>query len=263
MLILTEATPNPQAQKFIFSKTLVGEGSVWYDIDLAVTSNDFIKQLFRVAGVRFALLQETYVTVTKYPQWDWSEITPKIKSALTDKSVYIEAGETDKPSRLKGFVSGMGSKISGLASSLNPFGSGFAFGNIGRILLAGGGIALIRNFGEQFIDPLADMLQEISDKGFKKTLIGIKDNIKERLEPTLAEMKLAFGNFMDAIGRSITFVKSIYTMINDYIMSFDTKGTIVAGGPLKGTVMGDGKLDMEELDMLKEDMQKKSLTILT
>ena len=44
MLILTEATPNPQAQKFIFSKTLVGEGSVWYDIDLAVTSNDFIKQ---------------------------------------------------------------------------------------------------------------------------------------------------------------------------------------------------------------------------
>jgi hypothetical protein len=96
MLILTEATPNPQAQKFIFSKTLVGEGSVWYDIDLAVTSNDFIKQLFRVAGVRFALLQETYVTVTKYPQWSWSEITPKIKSALTDKSVYIEAGETDK-----------------------------------------------------------------------------------------------------------------------------------------------------------------------
>ena len=96
MLILTEATPNPQAQKFIFSKTLVGEGSVWYDIDLAVTSNDFIKQLFRVAGVRFALLQEKYVTVTKYPQWSWSEITPKIKSALEDHSVYIASGETDK-----------------------------------------------------------------------------------------------------------------------------------------------------------------------
>ena len=166
----------------------------------------------------------------------------------------LEAGETDKPSRLKGFVSGMGSKISGLASSLNPFGSGFAFGNIGRILLAGGGIALIRNFGEQFIDPLADMLQEISDKGFKKTLIGIKDNIKERLEPTLAGMKSAFNDFMDAIGRSITFVKSVYTMINDYIMSFDTGGKIIEGGPLKGTVMPDGKIDAKELEFLKEDL---------
>ena len=172
----------------------------------------------------------------------------------------LEQGETDKPSRLKGFVSGMGSKISGLASSLNPFGSGFAFGNIGRVLLAGGGIALIRNFGEQFIDPLADMLQEISDKGFKKTLIDIKDNIKERLEPTLAGMKLAFNDFMDAIGRSVTFVKSIYTMINDYIMSFDTKGRVIEGGPLKGLVVGDGKLDMEELDFLKEDLQQKIVT---
>ena len=96
MFILTEATPNPQAQKFIFNRQLVGEGSVWYDIDLAVDSNEFIRKLFRVAGVRYALLQENYVTVTKYPQWNWNELNPQIKSALDDETVYIETGETDK-----------------------------------------------------------------------------------------------------------------------------------------------------------------------
>lgn len=96
MFILTEPTPNPQALKFKFSETLVGEGSVWYDIDLAVKSNEFVRKLFRVAGVRFALLQENYVTVTKFPQWEWSHLTPKIKQAVEDESVYIESGETDK-----------------------------------------------------------------------------------------------------------------------------------------------------------------------
>ena len=96
MFILTEPTPNPQAQKFIFDQQLVGEGSVWYDIDLAVNSNEFVRKLFRVAGVRFALLQENYVTVTKFPQWEWSDLTKKIKSAVEDETVYIESGETDK-----------------------------------------------------------------------------------------------------------------------------------------------------------------------
>ena len=78
MFVLTEPTPNPQAMKFKFSDVLVGEGSVWYDVDLAVKSNEFVRKLFRVAGVRFALLQEDYVTVTKYPQWSWAELSKKI-----------------------------------------------------------------------------------------------------------------------------------------------------------------------------------------
>ena len=96
MFVLTEPTPNPQAMKFKFSDVLVGEGSVWYDVDLAVKSNEFVRKLFRVAGVRFALLQEDYVTVTKYPQWSWSELSKKIKFALYNETVYIESGETDQ-----------------------------------------------------------------------------------------------------------------------------------------------------------------------
>lgn len=95
-MITTEPTPNPQATKFFATNTLVGTGSVWYDIDLAIQSNELVKKLFRVAGVRFALLQENYVTITKFPQWNWEEIKPKIKSVLDTERCYIETGDTDR-----------------------------------------------------------------------------------------------------------------------------------------------------------------------
>ena len=52
MFVLTEPTPNPDALKFKFGQEVVGEGSVWYDIDLALKGNEFIKNIFRVARVR-------------------------------------------------------------------------------------------------------------------------------------------------------------------------------------------------------------------
>ena len=51
-------------------------------------------------------------------------------------------------------------------------------------------------------------------------------------------------------------------MVNDYVMSFDTKGTVVEGGPLKGLVTGDKKLDSEEFDALKDDLQKRAVAVI-
>jgi len=96
MFIPTEPTPNPDAQKYKASTQLVGEGSVWFDIDLALKSEEFVKKLFRIAGVRYVLLQNNEVTVTKYPQWPWSEINHKIKDVIASDSIYIESGETDQ-----------------------------------------------------------------------------------------------------------------------------------------------------------------------
>ena len=46
----TEPTPNPNALKFIFNNKIVGEGSVFYDIDIAQQANDFIKNIFLNLG---------------------------------------------------------------------------------------------------------------------------------------------------------------------------------------------------------------------
>ena len=218
--------------------------------------DSLLSQIAKNTAMTVQILQSAMVGT---PQEQAAEQAERQAEAAQRRDEKAEDAETDVgKGRLKGFLKGTGSLISKTTSALNPFGSGFIFGNIGRLLLAGGGIALIRNFSEEFIDPLANMLQEISDKGIKQTLIDIKDNIKERLEPTLKDMKESFNNFMDAVDRTIIFVKSVYTQLNDYIMSFDTKGMTVsaAGGTFE---VGDGKLDMEELDFLKEDLSNKAI----
>ena len=96
MFVLTEPTPNPDALKYKFAQEVVGEGSVWYDIDLALKGNEFIKNIFRVAGVRYALLQKDELTITKFPQWPWEEITPKVKDVMQNNEVFIKQGETDR-----------------------------------------------------------------------------------------------------------------------------------------------------------------------
>ena len=90
----TEPTPNPNALKFIFNNRIVGEGSVFYDIDLAQKADDFVKDVFRIAGVRFLLLQDNYMTITKYPQWSWDSMTAKVKELMLGTKLYIEQGAT-------------------------------------------------------------------------------------------------------------------------------------------------------------------------
>ena len=219
-----------------------------------------LSQIAKNTAMTVQILQSAMVGT---PQERAAEQAERQAEAVERREEKAEDAETDdRGGRLKGFLSAIGGLVSGTGrqlQKLNPFSSSFAFGNIGRLLLAGGGVALIRTFGEDFVEPLANMLQEISDKGIKQTLIDIKDNIKERLEPTLKDMKESFNNFMDAVGRTIIFVKSVYTQLNDYIMSFDTKGMTVsaAGGTFE---VGDGKLDMEELGLLKEDLQNKAIS---
>lgn len=96
MFIQTEPTPNPNAFKFKAGKTLVGKGSVWFDIDLALKSVEFVKKLFRVAGVRYVLLQNDEVTITKFPQWPWDEINDKVKKVISTEEIYIENGDTEQ-----------------------------------------------------------------------------------------------------------------------------------------------------------------------
>lgn len=96
IFVQTEPTPNPNALKFKANQQLVGKGSVWYDIDLALKSSEFVKKLFRIAGVRFVLLQDNTVTITKFSQWPWEEISHKIKNVISTDSIYIENGETDQ-----------------------------------------------------------------------------------------------------------------------------------------------------------------------
>jgi hypothetical protein len=180
----------------------------------------------------------------------------------------IEGGETDptdKPGlgdRFKGALSGVGSAL----SKVNPFSSNFAFGNFGRALLAGGGLLLLKQFGEGLIDPLANLLTTIKEGKIGEKLTELKKDVEEKLEPVFLELKEAMTAFIEGAKRVVAVIKSIYTMVNEYVMSFDTGGKTIdltqygmGGGIAGGRVeVPDAKLDASEITALKEDLAEKA-----
>ena len=142
----------------------------------------------------------------------------------------IREGETDPPKakgggRFSGALKGIGSAL----DKVNPFSSGFAFGNIGRALLAGGGLLLITTFRENLIGPLASLLELI-----KKSKLG--ELIKGGATDAFTTLKETFTTVVEGVTKFVEFIKATYKTIEDFLMSYDT---IEKGGDASGTLDGD------------------------
>jgi hypothetical protein len=74
-----QPTPNPNAGKFIAGRTLVqGKGSrSFYDAGQAA-ADPLAGALFELDGVASLFMVEDFVTVTKQPDADWSELIPRV-----------------------------------------------------------------------------------------------------------------------------------------------------------------------------------------
>ena len=169
-----------------------------------------------------------------------------------------ETDPTDKPGlgdRFKGALSGVGSAL----SKVNPFSSNFAFGNFGKALLAGGGLLLLKQFGEGLIDPLANLLQTIKDAEIGKKLTEATNYMKNVGIETFEKIKTTTIQLIDGSKQVLGMIESAYKMVRDYVMSFDTSGAEHPAGPQFGTIDGgDGKLDADEQRALRDDIMKKA-----
>ena len=139
----------------------------------------------------------------------------------------ISKGDTDLPKDKSGMFSlkGIGSAL----DKVNPFSSGFAFGNIGRALLAGGGLLLIKIFGDNLIGPLASLLELI-----KTSKLG--ELIKGGATDAFTALKDTFTMVVEGTTKFVEFIKATYKTIEDFLMSYDT---IEKGGDASGTLDGD------------------------
>ena len=144
-----------------------------------------------------------------------------------DRDESIEKGETDKPkrNRFSGALKGIGSAL----DKVNPFSSGFAFGNIGRALLAGGGLLLVNTFRENLIGPLASLLELI-----KTSKLG--DLIKGGATDAFTALKDTFTMVVEGTTKFVEFIKATYKTIEDFLMSYDDPAK---GGDASGTLDGD------------------------
>ena len=153
----------------------------------------------------------------------------------------IGAGDTDKPKE-KGpgifNLKGIGSAL----NKINPFSSGFAFGTFGKALLAGGGLLLIKLFGDNLIDPLANLLKTI-----KESKLG--ELIKGGATEAFTSLKDFFTLLVEQTTNFVEFIKDTYNMIKEFLMSYDTKG----GG--EDGLSPDGVLDSDEINNMVTDVK--------
>ena len=153
----------------------------------------------------------------------------------------IGAGDTDEPKE-KGpgifNLKGIGSAL----NKVNPFSSDFAFGTFGKALLAGGGLLLIKLFGDNLIDPLANLLKTI-----KESKLG--ELIKGGATEAFTSLKDFFTLLVEQTTKFVEFVKDTYNMIKEFLMSYDTKG----GG--EDGLSPDGVLDSDEINNMVTDVK--------
>ena len=80
--ITVEGTPNPHAAKFVLDRAVPGEGSRSYFDPEAAAADPLAARLFEVDGIRALLLVENFITVTKTPDLEWSDLVEKIEAAI-------------------------------------------------------------------------------------------------------------------------------------------------------------------------------------
>jgi len=89
--IYTEATPNPEALKFVANKMLVSGNSAHFENTEQATLSPLATQLFVFPFVKEVFIMNNFVTVTKQADSDWYEIMHEIRDFL---KTFIESDQT-------------------------------------------------------------------------------------------------------------------------------------------------------------------------
>ncbi|HEX5241623.1 MAG TPA: NifU N-terminal domain-containing protein [Tepidisphaeraceae bacterium] len=78
-----QATPNPNAMKFVLDGTVAATPASFFNAESA-GGHPIASRLFEIPGVRSVLLLGDFITVNKAPDVKWTQVTAKVKRALAD-----------------------------------------------------------------------------------------------------------------------------------------------------------------------------------
>lgn len=78
-----ERTPNPNSIKWVMNRTLAGDaGGVHFDVPAAPSVSPLAAALFEVEGVEGVYLGPDFVTVSKSPGVEWTDLAPPVVAAI-------------------------------------------------------------------------------------------------------------------------------------------------------------------------------------
>ncbi len=87
--VYAESTPNPSALKFVSNKKMVSTMAEFKSIDDAKIS-PLATELFNFPFVKAVFIDENYISITKYDDADWDEITMPLRKFIKN---FLESGK--------------------------------------------------------------------------------------------------------------------------------------------------------------------------
>lgn len=84
MLIEIEKTLNPNVQNYYFDRPLLGKGESFYADIRSQNKALFFENLFKIGGIKQALLLPDFLFVEKTPNTSFDEIGPQIMAEIVD-----------------------------------------------------------------------------------------------------------------------------------------------------------------------------------
>lgn len=82
--VQTEATPNPNAVKFVVKQKVKNEGKVTFTSADQAQNLPMAKALFGIEGVQEVHFFDNFITVTKSAELDWQPLCEKISRVIGD-----------------------------------------------------------------------------------------------------------------------------------------------------------------------------------
>ncbi len=89
--IYTEMTPNPETMKFVANKLLYPGKSVDFPDIESANPSPLAVELFGFPFIRAVFIASNFVTLSKTPDTDWTDVIPSIREFLKQ---YLEEGKT-------------------------------------------------------------------------------------------------------------------------------------------------------------------------
>jgi Fe-S cluster biogenesis protein NfuA len=77
-----EATPNPHALKFVVDGRVTEGGARSFESPAEAEAHPLARALFGLGDVKTVFFMPSFVTVSKEPSTDWTELQPRIEEAL-------------------------------------------------------------------------------------------------------------------------------------------------------------------------------------
>ena len=88
--IYTEMTPNPETMKFVANKLLYPGRSIDLPDMESAKPSPLAMELFGFPFIKSVFIASNFVTLTKTPETEWSDVIPSIRQFLKD---YLEEGK--------------------------------------------------------------------------------------------------------------------------------------------------------------------------